>query len=85
MLPTFDFLVKIDEIHVTSRHFGKMWGTLPTKEKEELIKREFWVYVPHLKGGNIVWTCVKDNIIEEKYDHKAIELRCFNYKLFEEE
>ena len=36
------------------------------KEKKELIKRDFLVSVSHLKGGNIVWTCVKDNIIEEK-------------------
>ena len=33
MLPTFDFLVKIDEIYVTSQHFGEMSGTLPTKYK----------------------------------------------------
>ena len=31
MLPTFDFLVKIDEIYVTSRHFGEMPGTLLAK------------------------------------------------------
>ena len=31
MSPTFDFLVKIDEIYVTSRHFGEMSGTLTTK------------------------------------------------------
>ena len=34
------------------------------KEKEDLIKREFLVSIPHPKGGNIVWTCVKDHIIE---------------------
>ena len=38
------------------------------KEKEELIKREFLVSVPHPKGGAIVWTCVKDHIIDEKED-----------------
>ena len=31
MSPTFDFLVKIDKIYVTSRHLGEMLGTLPTK------------------------------------------------------
>ena len=31
MSPKFDFLVKIDEIYVTSRNFGEMSGTLPTK------------------------------------------------------
>ena len=38
------------------------------KEKEELIKREFWVSVPHPKGRGVVWTCVKDHIIDEKED-----------------
>ena len=36
------------------------------KYKEELIKIVFLVVVPYPKGGNTVWTCVKDNIIEEK-------------------
>ena len=31
MSPTFEFLVKIDEIYVTSRHFREMSGTLQTK------------------------------------------------------
>ena len=34
--------------------------------KEELIKREIMVSDLHPKGEVIVWTCVKDNIIEEK-------------------
>ena len=33
------------------------------KEKEELIKILFLVSVPHPKGGNIVWTCVKYHVI----------------------
>ena len=41
--------------------------------------------VPHLKGGNIVWTCAKDNIIKENEDCKAIELHGFDYKLYEKE
>ena len=41
--------------------------------------------VPHPKGGAIVWTCVKDHIIDEKEDYKYIGLRGFDYKLFEEE
>ena len=41
--------------------------------------------VPHPKGGAIVWTCVKDHIIDEKEDYKDIGLRGFDYKLFEEE
>ena len=40
---------------------------------------------PHPKGGNIFWTCVKGNIIEENEDYKSIGLRGFNYKLFYEE
>ena len=41
--------------------------------------------VPHPKGGTIVWTCVKDHIIDENEDYKEIGLRAFDYKLFEEE
>ena len=41
--------------------------------------------VPHPKGGAIVWTCVKDHIINEKEDYKDIGLCGFDYKLFEEE
>ena len=38
-----------------------------------------------LKGGGIVWTCVKDDSIEKKDDYKAIVLCGFDYELFEEE
>ena len=41
--------------------------------------------VPHQKGERVVWTCVKDNIINEKEYYKAIGLCGFDYKLFEEE
>ena len=41
--------------------------------------------IPHPKGGAIVWTCVKDNIVDEKEDYKDIGLRGFDYTLFEEE
>ena len=41
--------------------------------------------VPHPKGSNIVWNCVKDNITEEKEDYKAIGICGFDNKLFEEE
>ena len=33
------------------------------KNKEGFIKREFLVSIPNTRGGGIVWTCVKDNII----------------------
>ena len=36
------------------------------KNKEEFIKREFCVSVPHPKGGAIIWTFVNDHIIYEK-------------------
>ena len=39
------------------------------KEKEELITRVFSVSVPHPKGVTIVWTCVKDHVIDEKEDY----------------
>ena len=41
--------------------------------------------VPHMKGENIVWTCVKYHIIDEKKQCKAIGLRGFYYKIFEGE
>ena len=41
-------------------------------DKQELIKREFSVSVPHPKGGNIVWTCVQDHIIEGKEYYGSI-------------
>ena len=41
--------------------------------------------VPHPKRGGVVWTCVKDHIINEKEDYKDIGLRGFHCKLFEEE
>ena len=55
------------------------------KEKDELTKRVFLVSIQHPKGGNIVRTCVKDHIIDEKEKYKNIGLRGFDYKLFEEE
>ena len=36
------------------------------KEKEELIMRSFLVSEPHPKGETIVWTSVKDHVIDEK-------------------
>ena len=50
-----------------------------------MIKGEFLVLVPNPKGGAIVWTCVKDHIIDEKEDYKHIGLSGFDYKSFEEE
>ena len=41
--------------------------------------------VPHPKGGNIVWTCVKDYITKEKEDYEDIGLHIFYHKLFGEE
>ena len=61
-----------------------LWNVY-VKEKEELITRSFLVSVPHPKVGTIVWTCVKDHIIDEKEDYKEIRLRVFQCSLFEEE
>ena len=55
------------------------------KEKNEFIEKQFLVSVPHLKGGNIVCTCVKDHIVGEKEQYKAIGLGGFDYKLFKKE
>ena len=55
-----------------------------TKEKVGLINREFSVSFPHPKGGNFIWTCVKDHTTNEKDKDKAIGICCFYYKLFEE-
>ena len=41
--------------------------------------------IPHPKGGSVVSTCVKDNIIKEKEQYEAIRIHGFDYKLFEEE
>ena len=48
------------------------------------MKIFFSVSIPHTKGGNIVWTGVKDHIINEKEKYKEIGLRGFDYKSFEE-
>ena len=50
-----------------------------------MIKKDFLLAVPHPKRGGIVWTCVEDNVVGEKEEYKAIELRGFYYKLFQEE
>ena len=42
------------------------------------------VSVPYPKGGTIVWTFVKDHVIDKKEDYKEIRLRGFDYSLFEE-
>ena len=39
------------------------------------MNRKFSVYVSHPKGINIVWTCVKDNIIQEKIILKPLDYR----------
>ena len=40
MSPTFDFLVKIDKIYVTSRHFREILGTLPAKTSDKQDKSD---------------------------------------------
>ena len=55
------------------------------KREREFDKYIFLVAITHKKGGNIVWNCVKDNIIKDNEDYKAIGICAFDYKLFEEE
>ena len=55
----------IDEDGEAKSNIHALMWYVYTREKEELIKRDFLVSVTHTKGGNIVWTCVKGNIIEE--------------------
>ena len=55
------------------------------KDNNELIKRDFLLEVPYLKGGGGFWTCVEDNDVGEKEKYKAIGLRGFDSKLFEED
>ena len=40
--------------------------------------------VPHLRWGKIVWTCVEDDIIEDKEDKRELGLCGFDITLFEE-
>ena len=68
----------------TSKINAMRWD-IYTKEKAELIKRYFLVSVNHPKEGNIVLTCVKDNVTKGKEDYEAIGIRGFDYKLSEEE
>ena len=51
----------------------KIWSEVP---------KGFGKYDP--KGGTIVWTCVKDHVIDEKEDYKEIGLCGFDCSLFEE-
>ena len=41
--------------------------------------------VTHPKGGGIVWTCVKDHIIDEKEKYEYIGLRGLDCTIFDEE
>ena len=34
--------------------------------------------------GGVFWTCVEDNAVGRKEDYKAIVIRGFDYKLFED-
>ena len=48
-----------------------------------MINRDFFVAVPHPKGGNIFWTCVKDNNIKYKDKYKGIGLSVLSYSVYE--
>ena len=53
-------------------------------QKIERVFDNILVKVTHMKGSNIVWTCVEDNIIWDKEDNREIGLCGFDYTLFEE-
>ena len=80
-----DHWMDIAEENYDKKKIHSLRWNVYIKEKEELNKRDFLVSVPHPKGGTIIWTCVKDHIIDEKEDYKEIGLRVFDYSLFEEE
>ena len=40
------------------------------------------IEVGYPKGGGIVWTFVKNNIIKENEDCEAIKIHGFDYKIF---
>ena len=62
----------VTECNEDKSNMHAMRWYLYTREKEGFIKREFFVSVPHAKGGRIVWTCVKGNIIKGKEQYEAI-------------
>ena len=68
-----------------NNNFPALRWEIYVREKWELIKRYLSLSVPHPKGSNVVWTCVKYHITNEKEQYKDIGLRGFNYTLFEEE
>ena len=39
--------------------------------------------VPHTKGGESFWTCVKNNVTKGGKQYDAIGISGFDYKLFE--
>ena len=75
----------VDEEGIDKKMIRCLRWEVYIKENEQLVKRDFLVSVPHPKWGEIVWTCVKDHIINEKEDYRDIGIRGFDYKLFEEE
>ena len=75
----------VDEEGNNNKNTHTLTWEIYVKEKKELIKIEFLVAVLHMKEGNIVWTCVKDNIIDKKEKCETIGLHGFDCKSFEEE
>ena len=51
-----------------------------TRDKQYYRTRECLVFFPHQNMRNIIWDYVKDNIIEEKEDYKAIGFCVCDYK-----
>ena len=52
----------VDEYCEDKKNIYSLRWAIYTRYKENLTKREFLVSILHPKGGEIVWTCVKDTI-----------------------
>ena len=59
-----------EDIHQDKGNTYAMSWELYTEDKEQYIRRKVLVAFPHLKVGNIIQTCVEDNIIKETRKHK---------------
>ena len=51
-----------EDIEDKKKIYSLRWNVY-TRKKEELTKRGFLVRFTHMKGRNMFWTCVKDNIV----------------------
>ena len=62
--------------------FHALRWQLYIKQKYYLVKRVFLVVVPYTKGVEMIFTCVKDDVVGKNYCQNAIVLHGFDFKLF---